>query len=453
MKYHNKWVGFLLILIFLSQFLFSQEISEKKEIAIFSLSYYKFKDQVPPGALGSIDDQLKSVFINLGRFTINAMTYQLEDTDVNTFINTIMEYKADTVEIPEEVQMGHEFFSAADLERLIGSFIVVIPSVSYFNVDRNRRETETGETVITYDSEIKTSFTFINVEEGTAFAQFFVETTGYSDDDPKEAIQDAINGIANKMEFELRSIDVFTLKTGVIEVDGGTVYIQFGKDMGVQVGYEFAIEESRVLDAGLAIQKETGLIIIKEVTEKVSIGSIFYGSPEIGDQLKEVPRMGVDGIPYAHIGMDFEGNFYSFFGLRAAYTKGFYSFRPIVGLEIPVVFSDNLLTAMGNQGIPYNLYAGGEMNIYMRRLHISPAVGLGFGGVIPTGDGVSTDTVTEKIYFSHVGGILNVPIAILFSRDMKLVFDVGFTGWVSIDQEKFSSLIGPMAGAGFCIKL
>ena len=50
---------------------FSQEISEKQDLAVFKLSYYDY--DIPRGALGSIDEELKAVFINIGRFRVIGM--------------------------------------------------------------------------------------------------------------------------------------------------------------------------------------------------------------------------------------------------------------------------------------------------------------------------------------------------------------------------------------------
>ena len=149
----------------------AQVVSERKEIAVFKLSYYRF--DIPNAVLGGIDEEIRSVFINLGRFDVVGLTQRLEEGDLNEFIDKIKLYKEEQVEIPEEVQMGKEFFTKADFDGLFGSFIVVVPAVANYVVAR----LDTGE----YQVNIKTSFTFVNVEEGRTFAQAFVDTDGKAD--------------------------------------------------------------------------------------------------------------------------------------------------------------------------------------------------------------------------------------------------------------------------------
>jgi hypothetical protein len=427
----------LIIFMLTASFVFSQEISEKKEIAIFHLSYYKWS--IPDEILGGIDEEIKSVFVNLGRFNINSMSYQLDSEDVNSFIDKIKEIKEENVELPEEVKLGHEFFTAADLNRLVGSFIVVVPSVSYFNTERQEKELESGEMEITFETELKTSFSFINVEESTVFAQFFVETSG-SDENAQASAQNAIDSIPTTLEFEITKVPEFQLKTGVVEVDNGKVIIQFGRNMGIKPGYEFVMTESRILDSGLSLDEETGLLIVKEVAEEVSIATIFYGKPQLGDQLKEVPRLGFDLSVYANlcIGLGEDAVNPFIMGIRGAASKGFYKFRPLFGVELP------LMKDVPLENSSAMAYIGGEMKLYMRRLHISPSAGVGLG--------VSFSSLeTEEPELSHFGGLLNLSIAYLFNKNAKIEINPGFAGWVG--KEDYNDVIGLTFGAGACIKL
>ena len=82
------------LLISAAALLGAQEVSEKKEIAIFRLSYYDWN--IPGGALGSIDEEMKSVFINLGRFDVIGLSFRPAETDANEFIGKIREYKQRT---------------------------------------------------------------------------------------------------------------------------------------------------------------------------------------------------------------------------------------------------------------------------------------------------------------------------------------------------------------------
>ena len=168
--------------------LFSQTISEKEEVAVFRLSTYRW--DIPNEVLGGIDEEIRAVFINIGRFDVIGLTQRLEEGDVNQFIDRLKQYKERSVELSQDVQMGREFFTQADFDRLTGSFVVVVPTVaSYVLAPKD------GE----FKASIKTSFTFINVEKIESFAQFFVETSG-TDKTPSKAILKAIGLKAGEID-------------------------------------------------------------------------------------------------------------------------------------------------------------------------------------------------------------------------------------------------------------
>jgi hypothetical protein len=337
---------------------FAQEVSERKEIAIFRLGHRGWS--LPQGVLTSIDQELLSVFINLGRFDVLGITQRLSQDDVTEFIERIKEFKQEDVEIPEEFQMGQEIFTERDMNRLIGSFIVVIPAVTFFNVERKERELVTGETDVTFEAQLKTSFTFINVAEVETFAQFFVETEA-SEDSRNEAIQNAVDNIPLRLEFEITKIPEFTIKTGVLERSGSEVVLELGRDLGIRKGYEFAVVSTQILESGRRFDTEEGLLVIKDVGDEVSLAKIIFGDPAVGDQLKEVPRLGFEATPYLHVLTRTDSVFFSQAGVRAVASKGFYEFRPLAGIEVPIPIGGEgtLINAMWVLGFPFSFYLGG----------------------------------------------------------------------------------------------
>jgi hypothetical protein len=428
---------------------FSQEISEKKEIAVFKLSYYDY--DIPNRVLGSIDEEIKAVFINLGRFDVLGMTYRLDLDDVNEFIDKIKTFKQENVEIPEKFQMGQEIFTEKDMNQLIGSFYVVIPAVTFFSVERDNK----GE----YSAEVKVSFSIVDVEETKTFAQFFVETSGKSDESGDRAAQRAIGKIPAFLEFEIRKIPEFTLKSAVLERRGGEVIIAMGRDMGILPGYEFSLMSSRVLESGRLFESENGLLIVKDVGEEVSLATVLYGSPEEGDQLKEIPRLGFELTPYFHVlinPFEEEIKFYYVAGIRASVTKRFYSFRPLAGIEFPIPIGpeDSLMPWLWVAGFPFSVYAGGEATFYWGRIQITPQAAIGASFLIPWISAIEEPVIT------HVGGFVNANISYLFHRDIKLSLDIGGKYWISIWDpvlqfitDKTASYGGIMTGVGVTIKL
>jgi len=312
-----------------------------------------------------------------------------------------------------------------------------VPAVTFFDVQRKERTVVGGRRVVSFSAKIKTSFTFVNVAEAKPMAQFFVETSG-SDENGDRAVQSAINGIPARLEFEITKVPEFTLKTGVLEKSGGEIVLQLGRDMGIKRGYEFAVVDERVLASGHKLDTESGLLVIKEVGEEVSVGTILFGDPKVGDQLREVPRLGTEGTPYLDILINPTGADESVFavaGFSFVATKGFYDIRPMAGLEFPLPMGpeDSLLPAMWVFGFPFNVYVGGEYAIYMRRLQVRPQVGIGFGMTVPW----LIDT--EEPIFTHIGGFAGVKLSYLFSRDMAFSVDLGYKIWYGIYDAIFET--------------
>ncbi len=433
-----------LCLLLLTLPLFGQVVSKKQEIAVFSLGYYKW--DIPTGVLGNIDEEIKGVFINIGRFDVLGMTQRLGSEDINVFIDKIKAFKEENVEIPEEVQMGKEFFTAADLNRLIGSFIVVIPIVT----DYSREQLDNGD----YRVAAKTTFTFLNVETAKAFAHATVETEAQEESIAK-AVSSAINRIPLQLTYEIRKIAEFQLKTGILEVSGSEIIMELGRDLGIKKGDEFVIVTSRVLDSGKTLTQEKGLVIIKEISEEVSIGKIIYakGGAQVGEQLNEVPRLGFETAPYVHVVRDTElrPEPIVLIGLRQTALRGFYDFRPIVGLEVPLIA--NIIW-----GIPFNFYIGGEWNNYLGRWQITPMAAVGMGAAylwyLPE------DIKDHAFIFTHLGGKAQLTISYLATKDVKFVLEGGYMHWFSMDPTGvifdepllFHTYKGLFAGGGISIK-
>ena len=370
----------------------------------------------------------------------------MEAEDLNAFIDKLKQFKGENVEIPEEVQMGREFFTEADLNRLIGSFIVVMPSVSNYILAQK----DDGD----YEATVKTAFNFINVHEGRTFAQFFVDTSG-TDENPEQAVKEALDSIPLYLTYEIRKIPDFQLRTGILEAMGAEVILEFGRDMGITLGDEYLVVESRVLDSGKTFSRETGLVIIKGVDDEVSVGKVIYSDGPLreGEQLRELPRLGMDTTPYVHATLvSFDGSTTPTFlaGFRQSITRGFYSFRPLVGLEMP--FIRNIAW-----GLPFNIYLGGEWDIYLGRFQIIPMVGAGIGGAYLW---YFEGTDVTKFLLTHAGGMANLTLTYLFDNSLKLVLEGGYLHWFSLNPLTvisdssllFQSYSGIFVGGGISIK-
>ncbi|MCF7929088.1 MAG: hypothetical protein K9L68_09570 [Spirochaetales bacterium] len=457
MRMQRLVVLVLLVFLLAGTMLSAQKVSEKKEIAVFDLSYYDWN--IPSGALGAIDQQIQSVFINIGRFEVIGLNYRLGESDVNEFVRKIKQYKERQVEIPEEVRLGQEVFTEQDFNRLVGSFIVVIPSVSFFNVAK----LEDGE----YQATIQTSFQFVNVEESKTFDQFFVETTG-TDDNARNAVKNAVDGIPGMLTYKIRSMPEFQINTGIIEVRGGEVFLELGRNMGIMKGDEYSVLGSQVMKSGQVYEGEAGLILIKDVQKEFSVGTVLYSDNllEVGDQLREVPRLGVEFVPYLDVMLSVndkggEEDFVPLFspGFRMTASRGFYSFKPSIGVEFP--FRNGILILSVFGVLPYTAYVGGEItNIYLGRLQITPQLYGGISGVIAVDDNTEID---DDFLMTHLGGRAMVSVSYLIDRDTKIYIEGGGAFWygtleplfdyAGADIPFFNTFYGPIIGAGVNIKL
>jgi hypothetical protein len=435
-------ISVAVVLLLSAGSLFSQTVSEKKEIAVFKLSYYRW--DIPNEVLGGIDEEIRGVFISIGRFDVIGLTQRLEEGDVNQFIDKLKEYKERTAEIPQEVQMGKEFFTQADFNRLVGSFIVVIPTVANYVLAAKGGK---------FQANIKTSFTFINVEEGKTFAHAFVDTQG-SDQVPELAVKEAMDAIPMQLTFEIRKIPEFQVRTGILEVAGREVILELGRNMGIKLGDEYVIVAGRVLGSGRTLTSETGLLVIKQVSEEVSVGQVIYAHPrpQVGDQLQEVPLLGIESTPYVQVagGLLFDRAATAVIGVKGSMSRGFWGVRPIFGLEVPLIA--NILA-----GIPLNLYGGVEYMLYVGRLSIAPMAAAGFGGAYLWYADVPDD---ERFVFTYVGGKAGATVAYQFTNKMRVAVDVGYMLWYSLAPTKvfesdylFPDYDGVYFGAGLTIKL
>lgn len=439
----------------------AQDFSERQEIAIFRLSYYGQPSYDPPPdvrveirgrrgslsvelrgtgnrsydelfarAFGAVDEEIRSVFINLGRFDVIGMEQRLTQSSVDDFIRALSDYQASTAELPEAVLLGQQAFTEQDFREIAGGFVVVVPSVSWYQLSRD----EEGN----FRSEMRTSFTFIDVADMRTFDQFFIETTGYAES-PQDAVREAVDAIAGELSFRVRGMERFRISTGVLEVDGREVIVEFGRNMGLRPGEEYAIVAERVLSTGHVATTETGLVLIREVHEEFSYGRVLYASPRArpGDQLREVPRRGFETSAYFDVltnGLDVT----SVIGVQATASRGFYAARPRVALEVP------LRGVIFDAFFPVNLVIGGEWNAYLGRLRLTPSAGVGFGGAIPIVD----DEDLEPFYLSHLGAFARVGGSLLVSRDVLVTVHTGIGYWLGLYGGSPSAIAEPLSSYG-----
>jgi hypothetical protein len=365
------------------------------------------------GVVNSVDTEISQVFINLGRFNVIGMEFRLDAANVTDFADQVKALKESTTQLPDEVRFGDAYFTLEDFNRLVGSFIIVIPQITNYS-----NEYSDGR----YKAFIETSFTFLNAETMEAFAAFKIDTEGSDEDSPTIAANNAINLVPAQLSFEIRSIPEFQLKTAVLDVDGRDVIIQMGQDFGLQPGDEFTINQSTTTSIGRALQNEIGQIIIKQVGEDFSTAYLLYGQAFVGSGAQEYPRYGVDLVPMVGYGLryavdDNEVASHLSFALTAIQSRGAFDARGFASLEIPT------MTALVFF-LPLTVTAGLQQDYHMDRLMVSWYMGGSLGAAIPWlfDPAEDADELADQIlsYTTHIGARGGLKASMLFGKDWRV---------------------------------
>lgn len=416
------------------------QVSEKKEIAIFSLGFYGW--DIPQETLGTIDIDIQRVFLDLGRFTIFGMEKRFSTSAVDEFITILKKMKESTFVLPEKYQFGEAFLTEADFNKLVGAFIIAVPVVTSYNsqfVDNKEWRTD-----------IKTNVTFIDVADGTMIGIANVETQGTSRETQYKSIQDAIAGIPMQLQFEIRKVPQFQNITRVLASGFGGVDLQLGSNMGIKQGDEYAIIESDTLE-GFVDEREVGLLLIKEVGSTRSKGTILFSSiPVVKDvQLREVPRLGADLAVYAHSYSYLDEAMGSSFvvGARAELTRGFYNFRPYAAVQ---VITDT------EMWLPINVILGGQYSIFLRRLEVGARLGVAgsTNAIIRIIEDYASSS--DDPWFTHYGASAGAYASWLFSRDFKIFVEAQGDYMLGLGDSlggSFRSYGGVQLGLGATFKL
>jgi len=412
-------------------------VSEKQDMAIFALGYYGWA--IPQEALGNIDTEVQKVFVDLGRFNVIGMTERLSSGGLQQFIDTLKQAKQANFVMPDKYQFGEAVLTEAEFNKLLGAFIVAVPVVTNYNSFYNNKS-------FRYETQIKTDVTFIDVSAGgSTIGIAEIETQGTDKDNQAKSVANAIDAIPMQLQFEIRKIPAFQINTRVLAVAGPEVKLQLGQNMGIRKGDEYSVLLEGTVQ-GFKDEREVGLILIKDVGTEVSTGRIIYSSVALNPdvQLREIPRLGVDVEPYLHIISGDQGA--TLPGARFVLSRGFYGFRPYVGVQIPLaqIYSFATITAIPISGI-----IGGEYNLHLGRLTITPYGGAGitYLYVSEAISGVSDQTNL----FPHAGVQGYLDLSFLVSRDVSIYVEGGADYWLSL-MNYFPSFGGPGFGAGVSIK-
>ena len=350
----KRLVLFLFIFLFFTAgAIFSVEVSERQDIAIFGLTYYSY--DIPGDVLGYVDSSINYVFIKMKRFNVLGYgKYRMESGDIDDFVNRIREIQSEKAKEAGtyDEKFGTVVIKGEDFDKIVNSFLVVIPSLSNYSVGTEKTEYTSESTTYVVDSyvvDIVVDLTFVNLQEGSRQESIRISGTGTDENlerANKEAVENAISGLT----YNIKQVDAFKIKSGVIRVRGDTVYFELGKNLGVKPGDEYEVmTKQEIGKTGKIVQLPTGLIRVKNVYPDVTEARIVFQKEKIteGDQLVEVAQFGIQASFYTGfmkvdipdmsynfiLGNDFEfPPFTSSYYISLNQNKSQYA--PIVGLSI-----------------------------------------------------------------------------------------------------------------------
>ncbi len=438
---NHRITALVVVLVLAAGMVMAQEVvvSKKQDVAVFALGYYGY--DLPIETLANVDAEIQGVFINLGRFNVLGQTERFSSQDIQAFIDLLKKSKETNTPLPDEVKFGEVQITEALLNKLYGAFVVVIPTIVSYDSGYNSKTK-------TYETTIKSSFAFLDVANGTTIGFATVETSGSSKETQFKSIKGAIDGIASRLDHEVRSIPAFTISTRILQVSGGEVKMQLGADMGIKVGDEYAVIEKSTV-AGFADEREDGLLLVKNVGPQISTATVLISGATVteGAQLKEIPRQGGEVSPYLRVHSMLDGGLAIGIGAKALVTRGFYSFRPLVGVEALLDF---------DRMVPLQVYAGGEYDIFMGQLAVNVSAGVGAASNMLIRFLDENFNEEDEEWVSHYGFTVSGGASFLINRDMKVFADVGFDYWIGLFNglgkawDNYGSLFG---NVGIALKL
>lgn len=439
---------FILAVAFLSlgHNIAAQDVQESNSLVVFSLSHYEW--QIPGGALSLVDEQIASVFAGLGRYEVTALPYRLDNEGIAQLISEIEKIrdagaedagaedtgteeartdKTDTegTDIekngqPAAIRLGQEVIPYADFRLIAEASVAVVPVMSVYSLT---------EVDGKHTADLLVSFTMLDIASGESLGLTGISVQA-DGDSGRAAVQTAADGVAPGLLARLDDIPEFRLRGGIIDVRGRRLLLGFGENMGVKPGDEYVL-----VSGG---QEDSGLLIIQDVKSEISIATLLHSDqlPTPEDNLYQIRRVGLETGVSLRTLYSFDGIVGSA-GVRQSFTRGFASYRPIAGLDVPF----GITGSVDLPGLILNFYGGGEINWYLWRYQFVPTAAMGIALSFPVGD-------SDAFRASHAGGFVELVASYRLHRDINVSLALGFSGWFILSPEAGDSYFGPTFGLG-----
>ncbi len=273
---------------------FGQEVSERKDVSIFGV-YSSYN--MPSAAVMYFDDQMVGIFNAMKRFQVIGYQYRLDETSAVKFIENIKklkEQKALKDQKYMDEDLGVVVIPGAELDKMIKSTFIIIPSISGWRVAQVKVEKKvvdkygnvSSKWVVEWQANVSVSIKVLN-SDGDLMEVYNRTVDEKSEKGDQDAYQKAINNAVSGLGLFLRKTDEFKLKTKVLQNLGAKVYLQLGNDLGVKPGYEFVLKKQLTIGDGFTTSIDAGLVRVSKVGDNYSEAAIIKGAPQANDQLIE----------------------------------------------------------------------------------------------------------------------------------------------------------------------
>lgn len=294
-----KKILIVTVFLFLAANLFmGAEVSERKDIGVFPV-YTSYN--IPSAAYRYFDDRLIAVLAGMKRFQVIGYQYRLDNNSAEEFIAKIRQLKKESaMQNPKYIDedLGVAVIPATDMQKLVNSVFIFIPSITGFSetqYDVEVQEKKNGKIIIRLVREYKT---YVNISvkivtsDGNLMDTYNASKETTSRVSSIDAYNRGVNEAISGLNYHLRNVEQFKLKSQVLKVEGGQIYLETGRNLGIEPGYEFAIQqETKVLDR-FTEKVVTGLVRVNNIGDQYSTATVIFGYPQPGDQLVETPMAG-----------------------------------------------------------------------------------------------------------------------------------------------------------------
>ena len=224
----------------------------------------------------------------------------------------------------------------------------------------------------------------------------------------------------------------------VLELRAGKAYIDIGKDEGVVRGDEYTLRDAK------ADPEREDLLIIEDVKDEISVATVVYSSDAlaIGSTVKQLEKAGLDSALKTQVIVGTESVAWVL-DYRQSINRWFFTYRPFVGAQVMLI--PHVKNTLDPVDLHFDILIGGEVNWYLGRIQVVPAIAGGIALAIPLNS-------EEAFHFSHAGGSAEIQVLYLFNRKWKAGITVGFTSWISLPDVSEESFIGIAMGISGSVK-